>query len=360
MTKGGDALASRKWGELMKQGYLFRRKGVWQLRRMVNGKRKTVSLRVSTKPEAEKVRQRILAEDAAVTAERGRISSGIAWGIFRDSLCRRECSRSTLAGYEAQWLRFIGTLTDSLDLGSLTRERVSDYLRALKDHVGCSTWNKHLNCLKYVWKTIQIETGATLPDVFLGVQPLSVPLVRHEAFTTDQIQRLYDAADGELRDIVGFCSHTGLRRVDCLNFEKRSYDAVTGLLRLMPRKTARISAQALIAPSSLVSDVLARRNDTASPYLFPEAASLYSACPQTWGVRFQRFMVKTLELNGDSGLYGMHSFRHWFKSELTDKNVPGAVIDVMMCHGQGKVGARYVHPSLDVMKGAVDQLTDFR
>ena len=344
----------------MKQGYLFKRGDTYYLRRTVDGKRSTVSLRVTVKAQAVAARDRLLSEDAKLKIDRGRVTAGNAWCVFECSLCRRQCSPSTLAGYKAQWGRFVLKMTDSLDLALVTREQVSAYLGALKGSVGANTWNKHVNCLRYVWKTVQLDTGATLPDVFLGIQALPVPLVRHEAFQVEQIQALYQAAEGEMRDIIGVAAHTGLRRVDCINLQKASLSPLDGLIRVVPQKTRRISAEAVLAPSALVLDVWGRSEGNGSPYLFPGARSVLNACPQTWGARFQRFSVKTLALNGDAGLYGFHSFRHWFRSALTDSLVPEAVINVMMCHGQGQVSARYVHPSADALKGAADSLTDFR
>ena len=171
------------------KGHLYQRKGVWQLRRTINGKRTTVSLGVTTRGAAELARDRILADAVTETTEMSRISPDTAWGIFRDSLCRRQCSVSTLCGYEQQWGRFASGLTDQ-DLSMLSRDTITGYLRALQGVVGPNTWNKHVGCLKYVWKTLTIETGTSLPDVFLGVQALPVPIVRHEPFTTEQIQRL--------------------------------------------------------------------------------------------------------------------------------------------------------------------------
>ena len=344
----------------MSTGYLFKRSGIWQLRRVRSGKRTTVSTGVRIKSEAEAIRARILAEDSQRRVDRGCLTAGSAWPVFSDSLCRRQCSDSTLAGYKAQWGRFAVGLTETVDLATITRGDVSAYLMGLKASVGPNTWNKHLNCLKYVWKTIQVETGATLPDVFLGIQALPVPLVRHESFSVDQIKALYDAAEGEMKDIIGIAAHTGLRRVDCINLKIGSRSPVDGILRLTPQKTCRTAAQAVIALSPLVTDVWERRKGNGSEYLFPEARLVLNACPQTWGARFQRFMVKTLDLNGDRGLYGFHSLRHWFRSALTDNGVPDAVINVMMCHGQGKVQARYVHPSTSVLQTAVDGLPDFR
>jgi len=344
----------------VKQGYLFKRGSVWYWRREVSGKRSTVSLGVTLKPDAIKERDKLLSEEKRQAVDRGRLTAGAAWGVFSLSLCRRQCSDSTLKGYRAQWERFALKLTDSQDLATVTREQVSAYLSALRGAVGPNTWNKHVGCLRYVWKVIQLDTGATLPDVFLGIQALPVPVVRHEAFTSAQIQALYDAADGEMRDIIAVAAHTGLRRVDCVSLRKDALDPLTGLIRLQPQKTARMSCEAVIAASALVLDVWGARMDVCSPYLFPEAQSVLSACPQTWGARFQRFMVKTLDLPSGSGLYGLHSLRHWFKSELTDSGVPESIINVMMCHAQGSVGARYVHPSNEKLKEAISKLPDFR
>ena len=343
----------------MSKGYLFKRGAVYYLRQTIDGKRTTVALGVGTKAKAEVERSRILSEAAALRVDRGVVTAGSAWCVFECSLCRRQCSPSTLAGYRAQWGRFVGTLTDSLDLATITRGQVSAYLGALKGSVGANTWNKHLGCLRYVWKVVQLDTGATLPDVFMGIQTLPVPLVRHESFTSAQIQALYDAADGEMRDIIGVAAHTGLRRVDCVNLHKGSLSGLDGLIRLRPQQTARMSSEAVIAASGLVLGVWEARKSNGSPYLFPESQSVLSACPQTFGVRFQRFMVKTLGLPSGSGLYGFHSFRHWFKSELTDSDVQESIINVMLCHAQGSVGARYVHPSVERLQEAVGKLPDF-
>jgi integrase len=194
----------------------------------------------------------------------------------------------------------------------------------------------------------------------MGVRSLPVPLVRHEAFTTEEVKALYRGATGEMRDIIGMAAHTGLRRIDCLLFDKSNYDPVKGLIRLQPVKTSRMSSVAVIAPSPLVLDVLRRRESTASLYLFPETASVYDACPQTVGQRFKRYMIKELSLNGNRGLYGFHSFRHWFRSTMTDAAVPERVIDAMMCHGQGSTTARYVHPDPDVLMEAASKLPELR
>jgi len=154
-------------------------------------------------------------------------------------------------------------------------------------------------------------------------------------------------------------AHTGLRRVDVVNIRKDALSPVDGLIRVRPEKTRRTSAQAVIAPSALVLAVWGGKLGNDSPYLFPEAQSVYSACPQTFGARFQRYMVKTLGVKSGSGQYGFHSFRHWFRSELTAQGAPEALINAMMCHGQGQVTARYVHASAEGLKDAVDGLKDF-
>lgn len=334
---------------------IFQRNGIYQLRRTVDGTRKTVSLGVTSRGEAEAERDRILASEAEKHLAEGILIADTAWDLFESSLCRRQCAPATLQGYKQQWNRFMSILPGKR-LSEVSRVQASAYLARLKDSVGPNTWNKHLNALKYVWGTIQIDSGDTLPDIFRGVQAVPVPVNRHEPFTTDQIRALYAQSEGEMRDIIGVAAHTGLRRADVLNLQHSSYDAVKGLLRLVPVKTARMSHEAVIGVSSLVRGALEARSENRSVYVFPEAQSVYEACPQTWGARFQRFMVKTLQIEPGTGQYGFHSFRHFFRSELTEQGVSERVIDCMMCHSCGSVTGRYVHPSAEVLKRAVEGL----
>jgi integrase len=350
----------------MNKGYLFERNGIYQLRRSIKGKRVAQSLGVSTLAEAEAARDKVLAE---AEAERlgpppADVPVSDGWGIFENSPRRRQCSESTLSGYRVQWERFVAGVAPAGGFANVSRGLVSLYLGALRGAVGPNTWNKHLSCLRYVWRVVVLEAGLSLPDPFAGIPGQSVPLVRHEAFTTDQIRAMYALAPAgwpELPDIILTASHTGLRRIDCLTLTKTAYNRADGLLRVIPRKTRRTGATAVIGVSEALESCFERRfGEIEGEYVFPEAVSLMNACPQTYTARFQRFMVKTLCLNGDGGLYGMHSFRHWFSTRLTEAGVPDAVIDCMMAHGQSRTRSRYIHPSADVLRQAVATLPDVR
>jgi len=354
----------------MNNGHLFKRNGVFYLRRVVNGKRVTSSLGVTTKPEADRERKALLAADKLAAHNSGSaavpaVKLTDSWAAFVSSARRKQCTDSTLGVYKAQWKGLVDWLpAKCLTLDDITHRMASDYLLILRHLIGPNTWNKHLTLLRYVWRVLHSDTGGmvTVQDPFYGIPAMTVPLNRHEAFTTEQIQAMYGAAVGEMRDIIAVAAYTGLRRVDCVTLKLLDYDNDTGTISVVPEKTKRTGAAAVIAAADIVREVFERRMQmpTDSQYVFPDSASVYLACPQTWGMRFSRFMEKTLQMNGDKRLYGMHSLRHWFRSSLTDAGVPEAVINSMMSHATGSVTMRYVHPSLDALRKAVATLPDIR
>lgn len=340
------------------KGYLFKRGEVWYCRRVVKGKRVTSSLGVTTRKEAESARKELLSkvDDGAVPVT---LDYEGVWDLFVRSSRRRPCSDSTLQSYQSQYDRFVSGAVALLP--DLTSMDASAYLEGLRKAVGANTWNKHLNCLRYIWRVVRAESGMDLPDIWMGIPSMSAPTIRHEVFTTDQIRAMYAQAmvcDRELADIILVAAHTGLRRIDCLMLQKGSYSPDTGLLTVIPQKTRRIGSEARIGLSEHVQAALNERMGIDSEYFFPEAAMTLSRCPQTWGGRFKRFMVNTLSLNGNRALYGFHSFRHWFSTRLSEACVTDRVINTMMCHGQSKVQARYVHISAEVLREAVGVLPD--
>jgi len=338
------------------KGYLFKRGEVWYCRRVVNGKRVTVSLGVSTKKEAESARK-VLLSTVEVVAEPVTMNYPDMWVTFVRSSRRRQCSEATLTAYRSQFDRFVSGAPSVLR--DLTGMDSSEYLAGLREAVGANTWNKHLNCLRYIWRVVRAETGLDLPEIWRDIPSMTVPTVRHEVFSTDQVRTMYATAGSkELADIVLVAAHTGLRRIDCLLLQKGSYVAEKGLLELVPQKTRRIGSEARIGLSGQAQAALDGRMGVDSEYFFPDAASTLQRCPQTWGGRFKRFMVGSLSLNGNRALFGFHSFRHWFSTRLSESGVPDRVIDTMMCHAQSKVQARYVHISAEVLREAVSVLPD--
>lgn len=334
------------------KGYLYKRGDVFYLRQCISGKRVTTSLGVTTRPEAERERKKRLTDSRLVSTAGSCPSLDDAWQIFSDSVRRHQCSESTLGGYEHQWDAFAQSVGKGLGLDAVQNNSVSEYLGTLGKRVGPNTWNKHLGCLRYVWSVVTMETGLSLPDPFEGIPMRDVPLVRHEAFSLDQVRALYAAAEGEMKDIVAVAAHTGLRRIDCLMLSAASVRLNERLIVLTPEKTKRTGLQAIIGISETILPILKGR----CGMVFPEAAGLMGSCPQTWGARFQRFMANTLRLNGEAGLYGFHSFRHFFSTQLTEAGVSDRLINAMMCHAQGGVQARYVHPSAEVLNEAVSHL----
>ena len=357
-------------------GTLIQRGGWYSLKFVVSGAVKVVALHTRDAEKADSLRGEIMAgvNGDAAPPERVRLRIADMWGVFLSSPCRKNCSSRTLSDYTGIFRGLLDWLPGSVVYGDeLAAGFAGRYVAELQEGRSPSTVNKHVNALAMIWSVINKDSTMRGEPVPFAVVPWQYvarmapgPVVHRRAFSVDQLRVVYRGApDDEWRDAIGMAAHTGLRRADCLGLKADSFNIERGVLEVVPVKTARRGSVARVGMTDLVQDIVQRRGG--GGYLFPRLAGLMRDDSSYVVTReFQKILVdlgfKTQSTGAGRAacLYGLHSFRHTFKSLLIQAGVHPALLDLALCHGQSSVKAAYVHVRDEDLLAAVRCLPDLR
>jgi len=333
------------------------RRGVWYLRRRVSGRDVWRSLKTGDVKEARRLRDCDGGKLTGELGEQGDLLLCDAFPRFVNSLCRRECSASSLRGYESSFAALLRWLPAGVScLRGVDSIAYSYVLHLSESGISAGTYNSHLQALGYVWRVLMQDCRAKGDPApcervpWADIRRKVSHSVNRLPFTSDHVRRLLLAApDDEWRDLVIVAAHTGLRRADVVLLHSDSVDLGRGVLSVSPVKTrARSLRRAIIGMSDDVRSVLTCRKTDG--LVFPEIAELYRVKPWAVGRAFET-MVNAIGLHSRVAhsegrarcQYGFHSFRHGFRMALMAGGVADSLVSIMLCHSQGAVADAYTH-----------------
>ena len=336
---------------------LVNRRGVWYIRARVDGRDVWRSLKTGDVKEARRLRDSDGGKLTGELSASGDLKLSEAFGVFEGSLCRRECSKSSLRGYRGVYEALRAALPRSVDtIGGVDAQAYGYAASMGASGISAGTYNAHLGALGYVWATIERDYDARgLPCPFprnpwACIRRKDSHSVSRLPFTVEHVRRLLLVApDDEWRDLVIVAAHTGLRRIDFINLHSDSVDMERGILSVLPAKTgARSKRKAIIGMSKDVRRVLMHRNTDG--LVFPAINALHVEKPWALGRVFSG-MVASVGLEGQTDgasvrkrcVYGFHSFRHGYKMALMAGGVADSLISIALCHTQGAVADAYTH-----------------
>lgn len=202
-----------------------------------------------------------------------------------------------------------------------------------------------LDDLRGVWATL----AKRIPDLknpWCGLTPsgATVESVRRAVFTPNEERRVMEAAEKVGKGWPLACliaRHTGLRYSDVANLTWDEIDLEQGVLRHVPRKTARHGIEVDIPLVAKLWDALkeAKRKADGNPHVLPYHAIVYGMCNRQKSLRLP--FREVLDAAGIGGAeYSFHSWRHTAASRLahagadieTRKRILGHTTDAMAEH----------------------------
>ena len=383
------------------KGRLYQRKrgGDWYLQYYVAGKEIRENLHTTKKREAEKSQGDIvrrLAEGNKAVALRKRaddIDTDVAagkrrsitiantWGKYRDSQNRPKSGELTLKDYQSNWRQFTnwyekekGKPDDKLS--DVTSAVAQEFASSIETNISANRFVKIIRTCKRVFKvTLGVsdnrnpfrygKDGSGAND---GIQlTASEPLTR-EPFTEDELEKICQTAEGELRTMLAIGFYTALRLGDCATLKWSEVDLEDCRIRRVPNKTRTRHPDKM--PPLSIHPVLAgileeTPGDNQGGYVLPKTAALYNRNrPQLSRELKRHFKACGVDTQGSRTgknappKKSFHSLRHTVVSMMGKQGVPLPIVQGLCGHGSPAVQRVYLHVNEDDSRGAVMALPD--
>lgn len=395
------------------------KKGTYYLRYKIDGKDNRIRLLdtagnpVRTKADAEEAARRLLAhvkekdraeqlrklkrdiqdaEEAAEVAEMelknscAQIAKG--WELFmacpkRPASCKRFPAdaiprTSNVANYRAYYYRFRdwmhGNHSDVRVLSDVTQDQAAEFMEIVRDSGAPGTYNKYLQFFNLFYKILIDSNKIKCENPFRDIDRMENRYHSKRPLTLEQIAKLIDSANGEMRLLIALGYFTGLRFGDCCTLLWREIDLIRGVIERIPRKTehtvrdiqeAKIKVGIPRFLFGMFSDV---PQEDRSGYVLPTFAKDYlegreykvnrllmdhfEAC----GIQTIRPGTGTPEVKDKSGKVirravravvecGFHSLRYSYISHNAELGTPAAVIQKNAGHSSPAMTEHYTRIS---------------
>jgi len=405
--------------------HLFKRGGVWYVRKVQDGKRliqttgetKLKLARIKRdrilnpynlrdeKERAEAVLTRVSNLDQQLAViEDGKPATAIAygWQAYLEQSNRPDSGESTLRQYEFQYEAFAKWFADNhpkadkdgnpihWELRHVTQADVDHYAAHLIKKVSPSTFNRHIVLLALVWRVLE-KPARISGNPWKSIERKRFAVHSRRELTLDELQRLCQAAQGEMRLLLALGIYSGLRLGDAACLQWSNVDMVKGIITLIPTKTARRSQKRITLPIhrtlyGLLSEIpkgertghvmpgLAERYHAYDGALAKDVAALFLSVNIKTGANAvtaaEKEAAEKAKADGKeppkakraakraSAECGFHSLRHTFVSLCAAGGVSQSVVQSLVGHGSPAMTQHYTHIAIETAQNAVALLPD--
>jgi integrase len=210
------------------------------------------------------------------------------------------------------------------------------------------------------------KKGLIRIDPVAGLKAVRGDPVKKHPFTTEQIQRLFNTAEGDWKGMVVAGFFTGARLGDLANLTEGNVDLFERTITFTQKKTgARIKIPMTEDLHTYLLSLPLKNNPKAP--VFPTLYGKTSSGASGLSAAFSRLMKRagidqgTIRERGNgvsrsvSGL-SYHSLRHSFNTVLANSGVPQELRMKLTGHSSAEMNAVYSHHELATIRGALDHL----
>jgi len=351
---------------------------------------------ITTKPEAEKAKARLMEivskqnevaslrsiqhaiDDKQAEIDRLKdeqnppLALAQAWPAFLRSTERHDCGKSTLVMYESCWSRFEAWAQREYPEAALLRDISPDIAKAYLESmnhgkIAPRTFNAHLHFLRYFFRVLTTEARLT-ENVWKKAKSKADIILSRRDLTVDELKKVCDTAQGEMKLLFAIGLYTGLRLGDVATLKWGEVDLKRHQIRRVPNKTARRMPQAITIPihaaiAAMLADIPANERDAV--YVLPQSANTYlkrgrSKLTRQIQKHFEACGIKTTEEREVGSrarvVVGFHSLRHTFVSMAREAGAPLAVIEGLVGHHSVSLTRHYTHVSEAASQNAIGLL----
>lgn len=280
------------------------------------------------------------------------------WDTYKQSQNRHDTGPATLLQYEVQWGRFLKwmstqhpTTTAMRDVSGDMAAEFIQYLVEEKRTAG--TQNKYITFLRYVFHVLA-DKAKIERNPFEKIEPKTAAPESRRELTLDELKRVCQRAEGDLRLLLALGIYTGLRLGDCATLTWGEIDLRRHVIRRVPSKTARRHpgkvVQVPIHPvlHVMLSEIPAAKR---TGYLLPRIAADHkqhaSYVTDRVQAHFNACGIRTVRATPDRAYavveVGFHSLRHSFVSLCRAADAPLAVVEAIVGHSNPAMTRHYTH-----------------
>lgn len=279
--------------------------------------------------------------------------------MYINDPCSNTLEASSKMSYKGVVKKFVDWIEKEhpnvVDLKSVTRLLIKEYLVHLSKTVKTSTYNKDLVILKRVF-------GVLLGDRSMfksfGIKRVNDAFEKR-ALSKDEVERIMETVSNKplrwrLLFTVGL--YTGLRLSDCCNLRWKNVDFENRLIRVLPIKTRRFHREVVIPMHPKVFDVLMEQKIESqgnSEYVNDSNCQTYRKKTMLFGVN--DILVES-GVKKKNDVFGFHILRHTFVSMCANNGVPLAFVKEIVGHSTEDMTRRYFHADIGIASQYIAKL----
>lgn len=230
-------------------------------------------------------------------------------------------------------------------LHEITPMMIERFKAARRESVAPATVNRELACLKCMFNKA-IQWGRYDDNPVRRVRLFRENNQRTRYLESDEIQKLLENCQENIKPILIVALNTGMRKGEILNLKWENVDLERGIIYLLDTKNSEKREVIMNGPVKEALSKLTRH--ATSPYVFyKEDGAPYKDV--------RKYYETTLKKCGIIGVR-FHDLRHTFASHLVMSGVDLKTVQELMGHKSIEMTLRYSHLSPDHKKKAVDLL----
>ncbi|MFA7158253.1 MAG: site-specific integrase [Kiritimatiellia bacterium] len=293
-----------------------------------------------------------------------------AWETYEKSPSRPDSGPATLTVYALQWGLFERWMKekhpDKTTMRDVTQEVTHAYATHLNARgVTANTFNKHIRLLTLVFRVLK-DKAKILVNPWIDIQRKRLSPQSHRELSTDELRKVCQSAEGELRTILAFGLYLGTRLGDAATMDWGNIDILKQTIKYIPRKTARRTGKELTVPIHPVLQTVLAETPTAQrtgPVL-PEMERLYrERGPYAVAAIIQKHFEKCGIITKRKGKgvrkvtsVGFHSLRHSAITLLREAGAPLSVTMAIVGHSSLAMHDTYSHAGESNLRQAIASL----
>jgi integrase len=214
---------------------------------------------------------------------------------------------------------------------------------------------------------IALEEGLIDRNPVAAVRPIRTSSAKKGVFSPEQIERLFDVAEGDWKGLILCGYFTGGRLVDLARLTWGDIDLSEKTITFVQRKTG---ASVLIPIHQNLYEYLLEfpRSDRPKKPVFPKLFDKPGAGKSGLSMSFKRLMEragiddgvarkKDGKLGRNVSRLSFHSLRHSFNSAMANADVPLEIRQKLTGHASKDMNKHYTHLELETVRRAVESIS---
>lgn len=322
-------------------------------------------------------RLRDVEEETSIAEQEAKGSTQLdkAWECFLKNPNRRDTGESTLKQYSFQFTRFVKWTKENKPqvstMADVDAGVAKDFARSLiEEGRSANTYNKYLGLLKLIWRVLEEDAGITSNPWTKIARREQSPQSR-EILSKEQLRRVCESSEGEMRMLFAVGMYTGLRLKDCALLKWDNVDLERNKLIVVPYKTRNKHRDPIHIPifPALREMLLETTKGKRQGYVMPAIAEKYERRPDKLSRQIQRHFrncgIETIKPGTGKGTgkktvvrIGFHSLRHTFVSLSRDAGAPLSVVEAIVGHSNPVITRLYTHSSEQAATAVINSLPD--